>query len=340
MKRTTLKDIAKEAGVGISTVSMALNDCQNINVNTRKRIQDLAKKMNYQPNIIARAMVGQRTSLIGVVIPNIESSFYPEILEGFEEVLYEKLYSTILCVTNHSHEKESFYLDLLFKKNVDGIVMEPSQEFIEDEMEKYSGPLSNVPFVCAFQGFQPDKYPNVTVDNVLGGKLAAQQLLDIDTTNTLFIGGGKEDWFSKRRLKGFVQRYSEAGRSVPEEDCFYADNYTYEAGREVAQHILENYKKPFDSIFCASDILAVGVMQKLVENGYSVPGQVSIIGFDDIPIASIVETPLTTIAQPKYEMGQVIGRKLLSLIDNPDNKVANVVMEPKLVVRNSTRGKS
>ncbi len=334
MKKVTLKTIAEIAEVGVSTVSMSLNDHPNINPETKKRIKQIAKELNYVPNIIARAMVRKQTSLIGVVIPQIEGSFYPSILEGLEDIFTEKLFSTVLCVTNHSQEKEHFYMSLLCDKHVDGIIIEPSREFI-GEIENFTPYLEKIPTIFTLQQYKPDSFTNVIVNNEKGGFLAGEHLAEACEERILFVGGPK-GWYTNQRLKGFQVALEKKGRSLSQEDCHFTTRYTYEAGRKVAAEILSQ-KQDFDGIFAASDIMAMGIMHELREKNIRVPEDVSLVGFDDLPFVSMLEVPLTTVAQPQFELGNVMGQKLIEQIEEYHSTPELIVLEPTLIVRQSTR---
>lgn len=336
MKKVTLKTIAEIAEVGISTVSMSLNDHPNINPETKRKIKQIAKELNYVPNIIARAMVRKQTSLIGVIIPQIEGSFYPAILEGLEDILTEKYYSTLLCVTNHSQDREHFYLNLLCDKHVDGIIIEPSREFI-GEIEKFIPYLEKIPTIFALQQYKPDSFTNVIVNNEKGGYLAGEHLAAICQKRILFVGGPK-GWFTNQRLKGFQMSLEKKGYPLAEEDCYFTSRYTYEAGRKVAAELLKE-KKDIDGIFVASDIIAMGVMHELRQNNMQVPEDINLIGFDDLPFVSMLEVPLTTVAQPQFELGNVMGQKLIQQIENYQQNPELIVLEPTLIVRQSTKKK-
>ena len=315
---TSIKDVAKEAGVSIATVSRVLNDIDVVNEETKKKVQEAIKKLGYRPNIVARSLKTQRTRTIGIIVPDISSQVYPEIVRGAEDVANIYKYNVMLCNSDCDGEKEKEYLKVLKEKMVDGVL------YMSSSLEQDTLDLINeldIKTVLVVTSNKDNALPSVCIDNVSGAYEATKYLLDKGRKNIAFIGISKNDknaW--GMRFEGYEKALTEAGLEVKEELCFF-QNLKIKSGKKGVSELLARGCK-FDGIVCASDEIAMGAINTLRENNISVPKDVSVIGFNGIEMAKNFYPTITTIEQPMYDMGSVAMRMLIKLLnkqelDNP-----------------------
>ena len=330
---TSIKDVAKEAGVSIATVSRVLNDIDVVNEDTKKKVLDAIKELGYRPNIVARSLKTQRTKTIGILIPDISSQFYPEIVRGAEDVANIYDYNVILCNSDFDVEKEKEYLRVLKEKMVDGVIY-MSSSFNEEILELINELDLNTVLVETKD--KEDRLPSVTIDNIGATYEATKYLIGKGLKNLGFIGV-KEDTMNAwgERFIGFEKAINEAGLEVDSE-LLYFDSLKVKSGYEAAEKFI-NSKKKFDGIICASDEIAMGVINGLRDKGIMVPTDVSVIGFNDNYAASIFYPKITTISQPSYDMGSVAMRMLIKLLTNKPLEKGHFVLDYRLIERDSTK---
>ncbi len=326
----TIKDLARELKVSPSTISMALNNNPRVSEKTRKKVKALAKKWQYHPNLIARAMVQKKTNLVGLIITDIMSSFFPQIIQGVEDVISEESYSAILCSTNNDPDREREYMSLMKQKHVDGIIAEPveckqNEDIWQDLAER------GTPVVSILNSPVVNKFCEVKVDDVMGGFLATEHLIKGGHQIVGHLAGPHFHQTSRDRLAGFRDALSARGLKCYE-NLIIETAYNWEAGYNNMRLLLQRKPRP-TAIFCSGDIIAIGASYALRQAGFAVPEDIAIIGYDDLFLASIAEVPLTTVAQPKYHLGTLAGKKLMDLIKG--NPVESEILQPTLTIRNS-----
>jgi LacI family transcriptional regulator len=328
----TIKDIAQLAGVSYTTVSRALNDKRGVNQETRRKILEVAQRLNYRPNAIARGLVKKQTHSIGLVIPDITNPFFPEVARGIEDGASEAGYSIFLCNTNWEHSKEAGYINLLVEKRVDGIVLAPISPKVDFLPEALS---TRVPVVYV------DKVPKdgggsfVTIDNVRGGFLATKHLIDRGYHEIGFIGAPDDSSTIDDRLRGYRMALKKHGIAVNQRYVRFGD-FKLETGYNIIKKMIQDKDYP-RALFAENDLLALGILQGAKEMGLSVPGDIAVVGFDDIPIASFPEVQLTTVCQPKYKMGRIAVEILLDKIERGDQAARRkFILEPELIQRKSS----
>ena len=326
----TIKDIAKALKVSPSTVSMALNDNPRVSEKTRKKVKDLARKLKYRPNIIARAMVQKKTHLIGLLISDIMSSFFPQIIQGIEDVVSDEYYSVILCTTNHDPSREQEYLKILREKRVDGIIAEPVETKKNQSLWKEIAE-SKIPLICILNDPPIKGLTRVKVDNVTGGILATEFLIRAGHKTIGHLAGPGNMQISKDRLKGFKKALS-THKIMCHESLIMETTFDWEDGYNNMRTMLQKKPRP-SAVFCAGDIIAIGASYALRQSGFRVPEDIAVIGYDDLFLASIAEVPLTTVSQPKYHLGSLSARKLLGLIQG--REIETEILQPTLTIRDS-----
>ncbi|QAS59811.1 LacI family DNA-binding transcriptional regulator [Clostridium septicum] len=298
---TSIKDVAREAGVSIATVSRVLNDIDVVNEDTKKKVLDAIKKLGYRPNIVARSLKTQRTKTIGILVPDISSGFYPEIVRGAEDVANIYDYNVILCNSDFDSEKEKEYLRVLKEKMVDGVIYMSSS--LHDEILDIINEL-DLKTVLVETKDKDGTLPSVTIDNIKA---------TYESTNYLFNKGLKID-----------------------EELVFTETLKVTTGYDAIESF-ESLNKEYDAVVCASDEIAMGVINGLRDHGKKVPEDVSVIGFNDNAVASVFYPKITTINQPSYDMGSVAMRMLIKLLAKKEVEEAQYVLDYNLVERESCK---
>lgn len=329
----TIKDIAKEAKVSYATVSRALADQPGINRDTRKRIKALAKEMNYTPNAIAKGLVTNSTFTIGFVVPDITNPFFSEVALGFEEYASKHGYQVFLCNTNWDLDKEKEYLKKLSGNRVDGIAIGPASDEVSHIVELDQ----TIPVV--FAAYRPpiENCSYVVTDDFKSAVLAVEYLIKIGHTQIAFIGGKINSSTNIDRLCGYKEALKKHNIPIDEELIMHGE-YRRTSGYKLTKELLINMDTP-TAILAGDDIIALGVIQAIEEFGLSVPKNVSVMGFDDISYASLDKIQLSTIYQPKHDLGEMCAKIILERIKNPDElKNSYKVLEPTLSIRKTCTG--
>lgn len=330
---TSIKDVAKEAGVSIATVSRVLNDIDVVNEDTKKKVLDAIKKLGYRPNIVARSLKTQRTSTIGILIPDIASQFYPDIVRGAEDVTNIYDYNIILCNSDFDVEKEKEYLRVLKEKMVDGVIYISSS--LNEEILDLINEL-DIKTILVETKDKDGKLPSVTIDNIKASYEGTKYLINSGLKNLAFIGVNEENMNAwGERYTGFVNALKDSGLEADEDLCYFK-NLTVKTGYQAIQRFTEN-NKSFDGIVCASDEIAMGAINALREKGIKVPEDVSVIGFDNNVMGSIFYPKLTTISQPSYDMGSVAVRMLIKMLNKKELDNPNYVLNYEIIKRESTK---
>ena len=336
----TIKDIARAAHVSYATVSRALNNKYGVKPATRQKIQGIAKRLNYHPNAIARGLVTRQTRTVGLILPDITNPFFPEVARGIEDGAQEQGYSVFLCNTNWERQREQSYIKLLTEKRVDGLLIAPisnSTDSLDDGLPE------EIPVVYVSNAPANTARSYVAIDSVRGGFIAAAHLLDLGHRKLGFIGAVESSLAVDERLEGFKMAHARAGIEVCER-YIQLGHFRQETGYETMRRMIEAGDYP-RAIFAENDIIALGVIQAVRDCGLSVPADVAVVGFDDIPLASLREIGLTTVYQPKYEMGKMGVQILLEEIlagsggesgISSDVRPRRIVLEPQLIVRSTT----
>jgi len=334
----TIKDIARKAGVSYATVSRALNNKRGVREATRRRILELASKMSYTPNAIARGLVKKQTLTLGLIIPDITNPFYPEVARGIEDGATEGGFSIFLCNTNWEREREVHYLRLLAEKRVDGIILAP----IDDGFEAGEfGPAGKIPVVYVCNAPRGAEHSFVVIDNVLGGFLATEHLIRAGHRRIGFVGSTEDSLTIAERLEGYRRALKKHGLQG-EKKYIRLGEFKQETGYRIIRSMIADGDYP-RAVFAENDLLALGIMQGVKASGLSVPADVAVVGFDDIPFSGFPEVRLTTINQPKYEMGRKAVEILLEQIGGPAGtqplrpvQIRQIYLKPQLVVRESS----
>lgn len=329
----TIEDIADEADVSPSTVSRALNDSSLIGEETSKKIKRIAREMNYQKNELASGLVkGVGVGALGLIIPNISNPYYAELTRGVQDRANELGYGVFLGDTEASLEKERQFETLLRKKKVDGIIL--ASATVDDPYVKELQ-NSSVPILLISRISRELETNFIKVNDIQGGKLALEHLVDLGHEKIGFIGGPESFSSAQDRRIGFEDVMSERGLQVNRSIVSHAQ-YTQDAGYNTASAYITKQDE-FTAIFCANDIIALGAIEALEREGLDVPEDVSIVGYDNISFAKLPRIMLTTVSQPIYTMGYDAAESLIDISENEKEQVIQREMTPDLIVRNTTK---
>ena len=328
MGEVTIKDIAEHTGVSYATVSRTLNHLSGVSQDTRDKVLAAAEEMGYRPNMHARSLKTNRTNTIALLVPDISNPFFADIAYAVDEVAFSKGYTTLLCSSNWNVEIEKKQLEQLYNQRVDGIIYKPAGK---NPMDLSGKSIPNVLLSC----IPGENESYIEVDNYKGGQIAADHLIECNYQNFAYIGGNPESSSNEKRISGYCDRLKERGKHITRDHVFYG-GFTVESGYKMAQELFSAFGET-DGIFCGNDIIALGVLQYLMEINKSIPEEVGVIGFDDIMLAGLPQIQMTTVAQPRNQMGKHAAYMLIDFIENNNKLNHHIILDPKLVVRRSTR---
>lgn len=327
-----MKDVARLAGVSISTVSHVINQTRFVSDDLAQRVLAAMNELNYQPNEVARSLRTKRTHIVALVIPDITNPYFPEIARGVQDVAEENKCVVIVCNTDRDLKRERSFLNTLRQQRVDGIILNPSNVTLFDLQELQR---AQIPVVLIGSQIDHPDFDVVMVDNLQGGVDAVKYLYDLGHQRVAFIGGPRASSSGGQRLQGYLRALNEC--SLPLQQALITEGpFTHEGGYQCMQQILNQDPRP-SAVFAASDVMAIGALMAIQDSGLQIPQDVSLVGFDDIDQVSITTPKLTTIAQPQYQTGEVAGRLLFNQIGGaPHLQRQKIVLEHRLVVRAST----
>ncbi|QFG00656.1 LacI family transcriptional regulator [Psychrobacillus glaciei] len=331
MGKLTIKDIARVAGVSITTVSRVMNNkAEGMSKETRKKVLQVIEELNYQPNKLARGLVTKRSNMLGLIVPNISNPFFPELCRGAEDEANERNYSLIICNSDDQSQKEENYLRLLQEQQVDGILLSSKNRLSQTSRDQLES--GKIPYVLFDRGEEASNHPGVFLDNEKGGYIAGKHLADLGHTKMACMTGPSEILNAQQRLSGFQRALTEASIDLPKSFILVGD-FQMDVAYLIAKKFLQN--NLVTAIFASNDLMACGIYRAAHELGIQVPEQLSIVGFDDIPLVTALIPKLTTVKQGTYEM----GRKAIELLINEieTNSSEGVIFEPTLIVRESTK---
>ncbi|EFI66580.1 substrate-binding domain-containing protein [Lysinibacillus capsici] len=332
MKKSTIYDVAKKANVSIATVSKVVNNKGQISEKTRNHIKEVMEEMDYEPSIIAKALSGKKTKTLGVIVPNIANPFFGEITRALENKAREIEYAIIICSTYNQSEREEEYINLLLKKQVDGIII-ATEQLDSDVLKKIN--KRNTPVLKFSVYADPNETASVTTNNYEGGYIAARYLLEKGHHHVGIIGDLSRD-SEQKRIQGFCN-YFEVHQSAVQQSKIISCNSELAEAKMAAEQLLAFEPHP-TALFATTDFFAIVAINAALEKGLKVPEDLSVIGFDNTIYAQLCQPQLTTIEQPVEEMAQLAIYQLLKIIE--EEKCApfeQIVLAPKLIERQSVK---
>lgn len=299
---TTIRDVAKRAGVSVTAASYALNDTGSIGEATRKRVLEAAEELNYHPNAFARHLKQRKTHTIGVFIARFGGSFYEEILEGIHGVILDTDYELLVCPESRSTRR------ILLHRQVDGaIVFDPkiSNEAILKLASRH------FPIVVLDRFLQSDFILPVLLDNPQGVREAFQHLYLQGFRKMAYIAGAVDSFDNAERMATFMSESEQHGLHVP----VYPGNFTEISGYDAAAAIFQSHDVP-QAVFCANDQMAIGFLRAMKERGLRAPADIAVLGFDDIPLARYMQPSISTIGTSRNEWGATAVQQLIDFLEN------------------------
>lgn len=330
----TIKDIAKALGISTSTVSRALSDAWDVKRETREQVLAMAKKLNYHPNLNAKNLQNKRTGAIGIIIPEFVSSFFPRVVMGIQEVLYEHNYHMFITQSNESRDQELANMHLLREHMVEGIIISTTNEGGNEEAYKDLID-SGMPLVFFNRCPKTLAAPKVMIDDCLMAEKAVEHLIDTGRRNIIHLVGPVNLEVSASRAQGFANTLTRHGID-PTGRCIPAGIFIKDGERAVERLLSEGGEMP-DAIFCFNDPVAIGAMKALKNAGMRIPQDIAIVGFSEGSMATVVEPQLTTVLQPMQEMGRRAAELLLSQLKTARRQAPQTVcLDATLNIRDSS----
>ena len=332
MNDTRIADVARLAKVSVATVSRVLNGSNLVSEKTKRRVLNVIEELNYTPNAAAKTLRSKKTMTLGVVVSDIEVSYYAEIVKGIENTANSRHYNVIICDAQNQKEKERSYMSLLLNRTVDAMIfvtpLVPNQEITALVDAGY-----NVAVIG--RNVEHERIPCAFTDNVKIAKDVMGHLLSQGHERIAFMSGYADAIDSYERLEGYMKALRDAGLPfVP--DLIENGNFNENGGYEGFKRLLAK-NIPFTAVFAANDEMALGVVKACKELGIDIPSEIAVVGVDNIRITKYVTPSLTTVEQPKYTMGALLAEKMIDQMNENtyhDKRVFKV--ESKLLVRESS----
>lgn len=326
-----IKDVALHAGVSVTTVSHVVNGTRFVSEVARQRVEAAVRELGYVPSAVARSLKHNTTRTFGMVIPNNSNPYFAEIIQGVEARCFAAGYNVILCNSNDDPERQAAYLRVLAEKRIDGLIFVVTGS---DAVVRATLGSINTPLVLLDREVSGISSDLVEVNHVLGSQMATQHLLELGHPRVACISGPPGLSPSSQRRAGWKDALDKAGVERKESDLARGD-FTARGGYLAMQTLLKRRPRP-TAVFACNDLMAFGALAAAREAGIAVPQQLSIVGFDDIELAAFSAPPLTTVAQPKLEIGTLAAELLLERVNTSRSESRRVILDPEIKVRGTT----
>jgi LacI family transcriptional regulator len=327
----TIKDIALHAGVSITTVSHVVNGTRFVSETARVRVNDAITALKYVPSALARSLKNNRTHTIGMMIPNCSNPFFAELIRGIEDTCFAADFNVILCNSDDDANKQRKYIRVLTEKQVDGLIIFSSGG--DTELSHLLREIE-MPRILLDREVEQVSADLVEVDHEAGAWIATRHLIDLGHKRIACISGPLDLAPARQRLNGYRRALAEAGLQVSPK--WEVDGgFTSEMGFSAMQRLLVLSQTP-SAVFASNDLMAIGAICAGTAHGLRVPQDISVVGFDDIALAAYSSPPLTTVVQPKHQLGAMAASFLIERIAHPDRPLRREILQPKLCLRKST----
>lgn len=329
----TIKEVADQAGVSVATVSRVLNNTGFVSEDLSKRVREAAENLNYRPSRVAKNLRRQKTDTVGVLVPQLDQPFFSRLTFAIQQMLVERDYYTLVCSTMENLEEEYAYVEKMLEQRVDGMIIVPTGSNAEN-IERLL--TEDVPVVLVDRDV-PDieEIDRVICDNYGGAYRAIQHLLGLGHERIGVIGGPAYSQAIKERLRGVRQALEDAGVRYDVDQFITGGLPQFDLGVTATTELLQQSPRP-TAIFALSDITAVGALHAAYELGLEPPYDLSVMGFDNIPLAAYSLPELTTVSQPIDEMGKRASELLISRMADRTIPMRRLVLETELIERKST----
>jgi LacI family transcriptional regulator len=330
--RVTLKQVAEHAGVSRATASLIVRNSPTISEKTRKRVLASMHELGYVYDRVAANLRSQRSTTVGIIITDIANTFFSELLKGVNQTLEKEGYNVLLGTTFDSAEKQDKLLSTMLEHRVGGIILCPVSGSSNESIDRIK--QLNIPFVLAVRELNEANCDYVGIDYENGAQLAVSYLIKNGHERIAFLGGRSESTAWQQRIEGFKKAFQMADLEV-DRSLIISSAPTREGGIEALQKVLDHDQTP-SAIFCFNDLVALGVMLGIRNNGL-IPGKdIAVVGFDNIPEAGITNPPLTTISSHAHKIGSKAADLLYKRIMDIDRENERIILSPELIIRDST----
>lgn len=328
----TLRDVAREADVSVSTVSRVFNEPDKVKDDTRIRVQHAVEALDYRPSRVARRLRLENglAHMLGLVLPDIQNPFFADVARGVEDVAQENGYTVIVNNSDEDLARQKLCLETLRTESVDGVIVPPVRE-VDSDIEALVA--SGIPVVCVDRRMKTIAYDTIVSDNVQGAYEAVSHLIAHGHRRIGLIGGIPWLSTSKERRGGYELALAEHGIELNAALIHEGDS-RQESGRSMAEQLL-NLDDPPTAIFSGNNLMTLGALEAIHLRGRRIPEDISIVAYDDVPWALALNPPLTAVRQPGHEMGRRAAEMLLQRISEPNRSPTLVTLQPKLIVRKS-----
>lgn len=333
----TIKDVAKMANVSPGTASRAINGKGYVNKKTKMRVLKAAEELKYRPNFNAKSLVTKKSNIIALIIPSIDNSYYAPLVKGAQENAEQNGFHLVCCTADNVPERNIDLLKTFYDIRVDGVLLCVEESEKSEEYSKYlmSMKKNGMPIVMTGPRYGISGIDIIKAENVNSCLNAVEYLIESGHKEIAFIGGTKDTIVEKERISGYKQALISHDLEI-NNNFIYEGAFTYDSGYELMNRLLSSSHIP-SAVFAANDIIAIGALNAIIDKGLNVPNDISLVGFDDIAMASMVRPMLTTVAQPNYEIGKAATGLLLERISGEAPPMARLVtLETTLKVREST----
>lgn len=330
----TIKDVAKLAGVSISTVSRVVNDSKPVSPEARRKVLHAIKELEYEPNEVARSLVTKKSNLIGVIVDDVGSHYVAQIVRGIEEIGRMYNYDIVLSSSYGDAKTEMKFLQLLRTKQAEGIIL--VSEILNEELLEYVNELK-VEFIYLNRYYNVPELPTISLDNKKAANMMMDYLINLGHKNILYLTQEKDTDLTIEKFK--IEAYENSMKNIGAKPILHQVNgheiyVGYNAGPDIWKKVKDNN---ITAVFCSQDELAIGFMNYLHDNGIKVPDEISVSGYGDISVAPIYRPPLTTIKEPYYDIGAVSVRKILKKLIGEPIDDEKIILPIRLMERESCR---
>ena len=337
-KEVTIYDIAGRLNISIATVSRALKDSPAVNKKTKKKIFDLAEKLNYRSNHFARNLRNANTKTIGVIIPRLNSNFMSSVIAGIESILNKEGYNLIISQSSEEVKKEIASAKTMFNNRVDGLLVSLAYDTEDiDHFNRFH--KKNIPVIFFDRVMDHSQYTNILIDNKQAAYEATTHLIKQGCKRIVHITAIPKQNVYRDRLNGYKQALKDTKKKFDEKNVI-TGNLSLEAGIAASEIIMQMKPLP-DGVFVANDTCAVGCMLALKQSGIRIPEDIAFVGFNNDPVSKVIEPNLTTVNYPGYEMGEVAARNLINHLKGNATILATstILLRSEIIVRGSSQKK-
>lgn len=327
----TMKQVAEKARVSTTTVSHVINNTRVVSEDARERVLSVIQELRYIPSAVARSLKNDKTQTLGMMIPNNSNPYFAEVIQGIEDASFKLGYNIILCNSYDDPKKQAAYIRVLMEKRIDGLILVSSGS--DEELTQLLAD-EGIPKVLVDREVSGVAADFIEADHELGGYEATRYLAELGHKRIACVAGPENLLPSGDRVAGYLRALAEAGLPAHRDYLIHSD-FTSQGGFNAFRQLLALPERP-TAIFASNDLMAIGGICAANQAGVAIPQQLSVVGYDDIALASFSTPPLTTIAQPKHDIGTLTAQVLVERIAHPELPLRREMLRSQLIVRQST----